>query len=84
IVTGLYRYVRNPMYVAVAAVIFGQALLLADPWIALYGAGFVLVCHLFVALYEEPTLTRQFGDSYATYKKAVPRWIPRLTPWRGA
>ena len=84
VVTGLYRYVRNPMYVAVAAVIFGQALLLANPWVGLYGAGFVAICHLFVVLYEEPALQRQFGVTYERYKKAVPRWIPRLTPWRGA
>lgn len=84
VVTGLYRYVRNPMYVTVAAIVFGQALLFGDPWIALYGATFWLVTHLFVVLYEEPTLHRQFGERFTSYRTAVPRWIPRLTPWSGA
>ena len=84
VVGGLYRFVRNPMYVAVTAVIFGQALFFADRWIAAYGVLFWLVCHLFVVLYEEPALRRRFGDSYQAYRVAVPRWLPRLTPWRGA
>lgn len=84
VVTGLYRYTRNPMYVAVAAVIFGQALLFSSPWCAVYGAAFWLITHIFVVMYEEPALSRQFPEAYAVYKKAVPRWLPRLTPWRGA
>jgi len=84
VVGGLYRYVRNPMYTAVTAVIFGQALMFADRWIALYGIGFWLTCHLFVILYEEPALRRRFGADYDAYRKAVPRWWPRLTPWRDA
>jgi protein-S-isoprenylcysteine O-methyltransferase Ste14 len=74
---GLYRYVRNPMYVGVLLVIFGQALgfgSLATLWYALAVA---LVFHLFVIAYEEPTLRDQFGESYAAYLKAVPRWIPK-------
>lgn len=84
VVGGLYRFVRNPMYVAVTALIFGQALLFGNTWIAGYGAVFWLTCHLFVVAYEEPTLAQQFGPAFAAYKKAVPRWLPRLTPWRGA
>ena len=81
VVTGAYCYVRNPMYLSVAALVFGQAVLLGDWRIALYGAVFALVCHLFVVLVEEPRLMRDFGADYVTYRDEVPRWIPRLTPW---
>ncbi len=82
VVTGLYRYVRNPMYVAVVAVILGQAVLFGDWRLILYGALFWLACHLFVVAYEEPTLERTFGAEYEAFRANVPRWIPRLTPWR--
>jgi protein-S-isoprenylcysteine O-methyltransferase Ste14 len=83
VVTGLYRYVRNPIYVAVAAVIFGQAVLFGDWRLFAYGAVFCLVCHLFVVGYEEPTLKKSFGAEYEAFRINVPRWIPRLTAWRG-
>jgi protein-S-isoprenylcysteine O-methyltransferase Ste14 len=79
VVTGLYRYVRNPMYVAVVTVIFGQSVLFADWHLLLYGAVCWIVCHLFVITYEEPTLRRTFAEEYETYRSNVPRWIPRLT-----
>lgn len=82
VVTGLYRYVRNPMYVAVVATIVGQALLLADWRLIAYGAAFWFVTHLFVLSYEEPTLANTYGAEYQSYRAGVPRWIPRLTPWR--
>src|SRR5215470_18318206 len=82
VVTGLYRYVRNPMYVAVVTVIAGQALLFADQRLLWYGALFFLACHIFVVVYEEPTLKRTFGTEYEAFRANVPRWIPRLTPWR--
>jgi protein-S-isoprenylcysteine O-methyltransferase Ste14 len=82
VITGLYRYLRNPMYVAVLALIAGQALLFADTRLVLYGAGFWLATHSFVVMYEEPTLARMFGGEYHRYRANVPRWIPRLTPWR--
>jgi protein-S-isoprenylcysteine O-methyltransferase Ste14 len=82
VVTGLYRYVRNPMYVAVVAVILGQAILFGDWRLILYGALFWLACHLFVVAFEEPTLERTFGAEYQAFRSNVPRWIPRLTPWR--
>src|SRR5262245_40726232 len=82
VVTGLYRYVRNPIYIALIAVIFGQALLLGDVRLFWYGTLFWLALHVFVVLYEEPTLTRTFGIEYEAYQANVPRWIPRLTPWR--
>jgi protein-S-isoprenylcysteine O-methyltransferase Ste14 len=82
VVTGLYRYVRNPMYVAVVAVILGQAVLFGDWRLIPYGVLFWLACHLFVVAYEEPTLERTFGAEYEAFRSNVPRWIPRLTPWR--
>jgi len=82
VVTGLYRYVRNPMYVAVIGIILGQALLFADWRLLLYAALFWLACHVFVVVYEEPTLRRAFGATYAAFCANVPRWIPRISPWR--
>lgn len=78
VVTGFYRYVRNPMYVGVAAVIFGQGLLLGSFQLLTYGAAVVLVFHLFVVLYEEPKLARSFGEEYRKFRDHVPRWIPRI------
>lgn len=83
VVTGLYRYVRNPMYLAVAAVIFGQGFYLGRVGLLIYGAGFLLACHLFVIAYEEPTLRRTFGADYEAFCTNVRRWLPRLGPWRG-
>jgi protein-S-isoprenylcysteine O-methyltransferase Ste14 len=84
VVTGLYRHVRNPIYIAVVGVILGQAILFGDVRLIWYGALFWLYCHIFVVLYEEPTLKRTFGAEYETFRANVPRWIPRLTPWRAA
>jgi protein-S-isoprenylcysteine O-methyltransferase Ste14 len=81
VVTGLYRHVRNPMYVAVVTAITGQALLLGDVRLLVYGALVWLVFHAFVLLYEEPTLRGTFGAEYESFRANVPRWIPRLTPW---
>jgi protein-S-isoprenylcysteine O-methyltransferase Ste14 len=78
VVSGLYRYVRNPMYVAVAATILGQALLLGQLVLLAYGAVFVAVVATFVRMYEEPTLVRTYGEQYEAYKRSVPAWIPRL------
>ena len=83
VVTGLYRYVRNPMYVAVIAAILGQSMILGNLDLVFY-AGFVwIVSHLFVVVYEEPTLRKTFGDEHAEFCANVPRWIPRLRPWKG-
>lgn len=78
IVSGWYRYVRNPMYVAVLAIIFGQALLFGNRNLALYGAAVWLLFHSFVVLHEEPRLKRTFGESYLEFQRRVPRWIPLL------
>jgi len=81
VATGLYRYVRNPMYVGVVAAILGEALLYASPLLLFYGSTVFLGFLLFVVFYEEPTLARKFGESYAAYRRAVPRFLPRPTPW---
>ena len=81
VVGGLYRYVRNPMYVAVLAVIAGQALLLGQPGLLLYTAAFWAITAAFVRWYEEPALTLRFGADYEAYRRAVPAWLPRLRPW---
>ena len=81
IVTGAYRYVRNPMYLAVAALILGQALLLGQVRLGAYALVFGAAVAAFVRLYEEPSLRRQFGAQYEAYVRAVPRWWPRLRPW---
>jgi len=81
VVTGLYRYVRNPMYVAVLSVIVGQALLLGSEPVLQYAAAVAVGFHLFVLLHEEPSLRRRFGAEYEAYCRAVRRWRPRLTPW---
>jgi len=81
VVTGLYRYVRNPMYVAVFAVILGQSLVLGNVRVLGYAALVWLAFHLFVLAYEEPTLRKKYGEEYKTLCKHVPRWIPRLSPW---
>ena len=82
VVSGLYRYVRNPIYVAVVAVIFGQALLFGDWHLLWYGALLWLFFHVWVVMIEEPTLKQTFGTEYEIFRTNVPRWLPRLTPWR--
>jgi protein-S-isoprenylcysteine O-methyltransferase Ste14 len=81
VIGGLYRYVRNPMYLAVAAIILGQALALAQPVLLPYAATFAVAVAAFVRWYEEPTLCRRFGEQYETYRRAVPAWWPRREPW---
>ena len=83
VVGGLYRFVRNPMYVAVASVIAGQALLFRSAGVALWLAVFLAAVVAFVKGYEEPRLAEQFGESYERYRRAVPGWWPRLTAYRG-
>jgi protein-S-isoprenylcysteine O-methyltransferase Ste14 len=77
VVTGPYRFVRNPMYVAVLAVIVGQALLWRSVAVLAYAVLFVVAVTAFVALYEEPTLREAHGEEYARYVATVPRWLPR-------
>jgi len=82
VVSGLYTYVRNPMYVGVFLVNIGHFLWFGF-WNLLIYAVFVLIAfHAFVTLYEEPTLKRKFGAAYEDYLKRVPRWIPRLSKYK--
>lgn len=83
VVSGLYRYVRNPIYIAVVSVIVGQSLIFGNIRLLGYGTFVWLLFHLFVLVYEEPTLGARFGSEYKVFCAEVPRWIPRLTPWRG-
>ena len=83
VVTGSYRFVRNPMYFAVLALILGQALLFGDVRIGIYAFCVWVGFTEFVRLYEEQTLRRTFPGEYAEFCAHVPRWIPRLTPWDG-
>ena len=82
VVGGLYRYVRNPMYLAVVATIVGQALALAQPALLGYAAAVGAAMVTFVHGYEEPTLRGQFGAQYQVYQRAVPAWWPRRHPWQ--
>jgi len=81
VVGGLYRYVRNPMYLAVTTTIVGQALQLGRPVLLVYAALFMAVVAAFVYGYEQPTLARRFGAAYDDYCRNVPAWLPRLRPW---
>lgn len=78
VATGFYRYVRNPMYVGVLAIIIGHFLWFGYWNLLIYAMIVFLAFHVFVTYYEEPNLKRKFGASYESYLKKVPRWIPRL------
>ncbi|CAB4943984.1 unannotated protein [freshwater metagenome] len=79
---GPYRFVRNPMYVATAALITGEGLLIARPILLIAAALYVVALAIVVRRSEEPLLARRFGASWEDYRRNVPGWIPRLTPWR--
>jgi len=78
VVRGLYKYVRNPMYVSVATILIGEAIFFMSQAIVIEIGIFVALVYLFVVFYEEPTLRRQFGESYERYTQEVGRWIPRF------
>lgn len=82
VVSGANRYLRNPMYAGLLLTIAGQALLFGQSSLLLYGAIVWGVTATFVHWYEEPTLARRFGAEYAAYRRAVPAWWPRLSPWQ--
>jgi protein-S-isoprenylcysteine O-methyltransferase Ste14 len=83
VAVGPYRYMRNPMITGVLAMIAGQALLLGSRRVAAWGALFLVVNQLYFLVLEEPGLERRFGGGYRRYRAAVPRWLPRSTPWTG-
>ena len=82
VLSGLFRYVRNPMYVAVVSLILGQGLLFGSVRVLEYGITVWVLFHFFVLIYEEPTLGKTYGPEYEQFCANVPRWIPRLRPWR--
>jgi protein-S-isoprenylcysteine O-methyltransferase Ste14 len=78
VVRGLYRYVRNPMYLSVTVILLGEVLLAWSRALLLYWAVWVVLVNVFVTWYEEPALRRQFGESYERYARNVRRWLPRF------
>jgi protein-S-isoprenylcysteine O-methyltransferase Ste14 len=81
VVVGPYRFVRNPMYIAVAAIVLGQALLFGSWGVLLYLALVLIAVASFVRFYEEPTLENTYGEEYLEYRRNVRAWWPRVTPW---
>ncbi len=78
VTTGFYRYVRNPIYLGALILLIGHFLWFKAIWMLAYAVVVFLVFHLFVTLYEEPTLQAKFGAAYQQYYKSVPRWIPKI------
>jgi protein-S-isoprenylcysteine O-methyltransferase Ste14 len=82
VVSGFYRYVRNPMYVGILLALAGESLLFRSRSLAGFACWLWFGFHLFVLLYEESTLARRYGEEYLRYRQNVPRWSPRITPWQ--
>jgi protein-S-isoprenylcysteine O-methyltransferase Ste14 len=82
VVSGLFRYVRNPMYIAVVRLILGQGLLFGNLRVLEYGLAVWIGFYLFVLIYEEPVLRKSYGKVYEEFCANVPPWIPRVRPWR--
>jgi protein-S-isoprenylcysteine O-methyltransferase Ste14 len=80
VVQGLYRYVRNPMYLSVTVIVLGEVLLSGSRTLLAYWAVWFVAANLFVIGYEEPTLRRRFGPAYERYRATVGRWLPRRPP----
>src|SRR5215211_1006830 len=81
VVGGDYRFVRNPMYLAVVSAVFGQAMIFGSVGLLLYGIGIWGVMAAFVRWYEEPVLLQRYGEEYESYRHAVRAWLPRLRPF---
>lgn len=79
---GPYRFVRNPMYLGVLALLVGWAVAAHDPWSWGWAALVAAAFHARVVRWEEPRLEQSFGDSWRAYRERVPRWWPRLRPWK--
>ncbi|MGF7117153.1 methyltransferase family protein [Methanobacterium oryzae] len=82
VIGGAYRHVRNPMISGVLMIVLGEALIFASIELFLLFILFFIVNHIYFVYSEEPGLIKRFGRDYIEYKKNVPRWIPRLTPWK--
>ena len=82
VVGGDYRFVRNPMYLAVIAAILGQAMIFGSLALLLYALGVWAIMATFVRWYEEPLLQNRYGEEYGRYRRGVRAWVPRLHPWQ--
>ncbi|QYK51848.1 MAG: isoprenylcysteine carboxylmethyltransferase family protein [Anaerolineales bacterium] len=82
VAVGPYRYVRNPMISGVAAMLLGEAIYFGSVALLVWSVVFVTINHIYFVLSEEPGLEQRFGEPYRRYKSTVPRWLPRLRPWR--
>ena len=84
VIAGPYRFVRNPMITSVIAILLGEALILGSLALGIWAFAFATINVFYIPLHEEPITRRAFGESWDEYKANVPRWLPRLTPWRPA
>ena len=82
VAVGPYRYMRNPMITGVVTMLLGETLFLGSRVVGIWAATFIAINQIYFVISEEPGLERRFGASYIEYKSAVPRWIPRATPWK--
>jgi len=82
VIVGMYRYVRNPMIIGVLIVLLGESISILSLRIFIWAMVFFILNSIHFVLYEEPNLEKRFGDEYKEYKKNVPRWIPRLKPFK--
>jgi protein-S-isoprenylcysteine O-methyltransferase Ste14 len=83
VVRGVYRHVRNPMITGVLLVLLGESLLTASVPLSYWFLLFAAVNAVYIPVVEERGLVKRFGDGCLTYRRNVPRWVPRLTPWEG-
>jgi protein-S-isoprenylcysteine O-methyltransferase Ste14 len=84
VVRGPYRFVRNPMYLGAVLALCGAAIIYRSLGLVGYTVVFAVCSHVFVLVYEEPILSRQFGGAYDEYRSRVRRWVPRWQPVAGA
>ena len=82
IIGGIYGYVRNPMIMGVMTVLIGESIAIISLNIFIWTIMFFVINNFYFILYEEPNLAKRFGDEYREYKRNVPRWIPRTTPFK--
>jgi protein-S-isoprenylcysteine O-methyltransferase Ste14 len=82
VVSGLYLHVRNPMIIGVLTALLGESLIFHSVQIFTWLIAFFIINNIYFVLSEEPGLTKRFGEEYLEYKRNVPRWIPRLRPWK--
>jgi protein-S-isoprenylcysteine O-methyltransferase Ste14 len=82
VITGMYRYVRNPMIIGVLIVLIGESTAILSLPVFIWAIIFFIINNIFFLLYEEPNLEKKFGATYKNYKKNVPRWLPRLKSYK--